>query len=292
MTVAPGAIRRWVLAARVRTLPAAAVPVVVGVALVRPLSIEWLNAGLCLVVALALQIGTNYANDYSDGVRGTDEVRVGPFRLTASKLVSARRVRDAAFAWFALAALAGLWLASRTSWWLVAIGVTAVLAGWYYTGGPIPYGYFGFGELFVFIYFGLVATVGTAFAQHEIIPARAWWLGVATGFMACALLEANNLRDVEGDRASGKRTLAARLGRRRAPWLYLLCLLGVVAGTAMARQLFVALLALVAYTPATRLAFSTRHGRELLPMLKLSSQVQLLLGAVLTLTLGSNLYWG
>ena len=292
MTAAPGAIRRWALAARPRTLPAAAVPVVVGVALVRPLSVEWLNAVLCLVVALALQIGTNYANDYSDGLRGTDEVRVGPFRLTASTLVPARRVRDVAFTWFFVAALAGLWLASRTSWWLVAIGATAVLAGWFYTGGPKPYGYYGFGEPFVFVYFGLVATVGTAFAQHETIPARAWWLGVATGFMACALLEANNLRDVEGDRASGKRTLAARLGRRRAPWLYVLCLLGVAAGTALANQLLVALLALIAYVPGTRLAFSPRHGRELLAMLKLSSQAQLLLGVVLTLALASNFYWG
>ena len=292
MTAAPGAIRRWVLAARPRTLPAAAVPVIVGVALVRPRSVEWLNAILALVVALALQIGTNYANDYSDGVRGTDEVRVGPFRLTASKLVPARWVRDVAFSWFALAALVGLWLASRTSWWLVLIGATAVLAGWFYTGGPKPYGYYGFGELFVFIYFGLVATVGTTFTQHETIPMRAWWLGTATGFMACALLEANNLRDVEGDRAAGKHTLAARLGRRRAPWLYVLCLVGVGVGLIVAHQLLVALLALVAYVPATRLAFSPRHGRELLPMLKRSSQVQLLLGAVLTLALGSNLYWG
>src|SRR5487761_2211703 len=218
MTAAPGAIRRWVLAARPRTLPAAAVPVIVGGTLTRPASINWLNWMLCLFVALALQIGTNYANDYSDGIRGTDEVRVGPFRLTASKLVRAHAVRNAAFAWFFVASLAGLWLAGRTSWWLVAIGASAVLAGWFYTGGPKPYGYYGFGELFVFIYFGLVATVGTAYVQHEVIPARAWWLGVATGAMACALLEANNLRDVDGDREAGKKTLAARMDRARAPW--------------------------------------------------------------------------
>ena len=126
-----------------------------------------------------------------------------PFDWTASKLVAATRVRDAAFGGFALACVAGLWLASRTSWWLVVIGATAVLAGWFYTGGPKPYGYYGFGELFVFVYFGLVATVGTAYTQHLVIPSRAWWSGVATGFMACALLEANNLRDVDGDRAAG-----------------------------------------------------------------------------------------
>jgi len=136
MTDAPGRVRRWVLAARPRTLPAAGVPVVVGALLIRPWTLNWLNSVLCLVIALALQIGTNYANDYSDGVRGTDEVRVGPFRLTASRLVAARSVRNAAFLGFALASVAGLWLSSRTSWWLVLIGATAVLAGWFYTGGP------------------------------------------------------------------------------------------------------------------------------------------------------------
>jgi len=292
MSEAPGPLRRWVLAARPRTLPAAAVPVVVGVTLVRPAAIEWTNAALCFAVALALQIGTNYANDYSDGIRGTDEVRVGPFRLTASKLVPARRVRDAAFAWFGLAGVAGLALASRTSWWLVVIGITAVMAGWLYTGGPKPYGYYGFGELFVFGYFGLVATVGTAFAQHESIPARAWWLGVATGSMACALLEANNLRDVEGDRVAGKKTLAARLGRARASWLYVVCVGGVILGAALAHQVAISALAAVAYFPAIRMAFSSKNGRALLPMLKHSSQVQLLLGTALAITLATNYYLG
>ncbi len=291
MSVAPGPLRRWVLAARPRTLPAALVPVVVGTALVRPASIEWINSLLCAVVALALQIGTNYANDYSDGIRGTDAARVGPFRLTASGLVTPRRVRNAAFATFALGALVGLLLASRTSWWLVAIGASALLAGWFYTGGPKPYGYFGFGELFVFIYFGLVATVGTAFVQHETIPVRAWWLGVATGAMACALLEANNLRDVEGDQAAGKMTLAARLGRRRASWLYVACVVGVFVGTVLARQPLVPLVALVAYAPAIRLAFSTRRGRELIPLLQFSARAQLLLGVLLATLLSAEPYW-
>jgi 1,4-dihydroxy-2-naphthoate octaprenyltransferase len=285
MTEAPGPLRRWVLAARPRTLPAAMVPVIVGVALVRPRSINWTNSVLCLVVALALQIGTNYANDYSDGVRGTDEIRVGPFRLTASQLVRASRVRNAAFAWFFVAGVAGLALASRTSWWLVAIGATAICAGWFYTGGPRPYGYYGFGELFVFVYFGLVATVGTAYVQHLVIPERAWWLGVATGFMACALLEANNLRDVHGDLSSGKKTLAARLNRARAPWLYALCVLGVLVATAGAGHVVVGIVAILLYLPALRLAFSKKNGRELLPMLMHTAQVQLQLGGLLAVVL-------
>src|SRR5580704_8680590 len=285
MSEAPGPLRRWVLAARVRTLPAAMVPVIVGVALIRPLTINWGNSALCLVVALALQVGTNYANDYSDGIRGTDEVRVGPFRLTASKLVAAKNVRNAAFAAFVVAGGAGLFLASRTSWWLVVIGATAIGAGWFYTGGPKPYGYFGFGELFVFIYFGIVATVGTAYVQHLSFPSRSWWLGVATGFMACALLEANNLRDVEGDRSSGKKTLAARLTRGRAPWLFAVCVVGVLVGMAGAGHSVIGIVAVLLYFPALRLAFSPKNGRELLPMLKYSAQAQLQLGALLALVL-------
>jgi 1,4-dihydroxy-2-naphthoate polyprenyltransferase len=285
MSEAPGPLRRWVLAARPRTLPAAMVPVIVGVALIRPRTIDWGNSALCLIVALALQVGTNYANDYSDGIRGTDEVRVGPFRLTASKLVAAPRVRNAAFASFFVAAAAGLWLASRTSWWLVAVGATAIAAGWFYTGGPRPYGYYGFGELFVFIYFGLVATVGTAYVQHLTFPDRSWWLGVATGFMACALLEANNLRDVQGDQSAGKRTLAARLNRTRAPWLFALCVLGALVGMAGAGHSVVGIVAILLYIPALRLAFSNKNGRELLPMLQYSARAQLQLGALLALVL-------
>jgi 1,4-dihydroxy-2-naphthoate octaprenyltransferase len=285
MTAAPGPLQRWVLAARPRTLPAATVPVVVGVALIRPETINWGNSVLCLVVALALQIGTNYANDYSDGVRGTDEVRVGPFRLTASKLVAAKTVRNAAFLWFFLACVAGLWLTTRTTWWLIPIGVSAVAAGWFYTGGPRPYGYYGFGELFVFVYFGLVATVGTAYVQHLTVPGRAWWLGTATGFMACALLEANNLRDVQGDRTAGKKTLAARIDRQHAPWLYALCIAGVVVGMAGAGHVVVGIVAILVYVPALRLAFSDKNGRDLLPMLKYSARAQLQLGALVALLL-------
>ncbi len=284
MTSAPGPYRRWILAARPRTLPAALVPVVVGASLVRPASIEWLNSLLCVGVALGLQIGTNYANDYSDGVRGTDAERVGPFRLTASALVKPSRVRNAAWSAFAIAGVLGLLLASRTSWWLVAIGLSAILAGWFYTGGPRPYGYYGFGELFVLLYFGFVATVGTSYVQHLTIPSSSWWFGLATGAMACALLEANNLRDVEGDQKVGKKTLAARLGRVRASWLYAACVLGVVLGLIVGGEAAIGALALVLFIPELRSTFSSRKGRELLPLLKATSKTQLVVGGALAVT--------
>ncbi len=284
MSDQPGPLRRWVLAARVRTLPAAVVPVAVGAAAVRPQEICWGRTLECALVALFLQIGTNYANDYSDGVRGTDEQRVGPFRLTASRLVTAASVRRAAAGFFALAAIVGAVLASQTSWWLVAIGATAILAGWFYTGGPRPYGYLGLGELFVFVYFGVVATVGTAYVQHLAIPSRTWWLAAAVGAAACTLLEANNLRDIDGDQASGKKTLAARLGRQRASWLVAVFVIIVVVGAGVGGAWPAAVLALAIYAPSVRLAFSPRAGRDLLVLLVVSARAQLLLGVVLVVT--------
>jgi 1,4-dihydroxy-2-naphthoate octaprenyltransferase len=260
------------------------VPVAVGASLVRPAPIEWVNSALCVVVGLTLQIGTNFANDYSDGVRGTDRERVGPFRLTASNLVQATSVRRAAWTFFSLAAVAGLVLASRTTWWLVAIGLSAILAGWFYTGGPRPYGYYGFGELFVVIYFGFVATVGTSYVQHRVIPGSSWWFGLAMGAMACALLEANNLRDVEGDQQAGKKTLAARLGRVRASWLYAACVGGVALGFIVGGEIVIGVLAVALFIPELRSAFSAKRGRELLPLLKATSLTQLLLGGALVAT--------
>lgn len=289
MTQPPGSVKRWVLAARARTLPAAMVPVVIGTAVCRPWGINWINSVLCLVIALSLQIGVNYANDYSDGIRGTDAERVGPFRLTASRLVEAKSVRRAAFLCFFVAAVAGLYLSYRTSWWFIAIGASAIAAAWFYTGGPKPYGYYGFGELFVFLYFGLVATVGTAYSQDKTFATPAWWLGAAMGFMACALLEANNLRDVAGDAAAHKKTLAARLGREKASWLYGAWVIGTVACIAASGHVVCGALALVLYIRPLRLAFSDRNGRDLLPLLKLSAQTQLQVGVVVLLALGFKL---
>ena len=279
MSDAPGRVRRWVLAARPRTLLAALVPVVLGAGIVRPAAINWPLSALCVLVALALQIGTNYANDYSDGRRGTDEQRVGPFRLTASRLVKPSSVRNAAWLCFGLAAVAGLVLAARTSWWLLPVGASAVAAGWFYTGGPKPYGYYGFGELFVMVYFGFVATVGTSYVQHRQISGSSWWWGLAAGAMACALLEANNLRDVEGDRAALKKTLAARLGRERGAGLYALFAVVVVVALLGARAWLAAVVAVVAYVPGLRIAFSPRRGRELLVLLAMSARAQLAVGA-------------
>ena len=183
--------------------------------------INWIRLLLTAVVALALQVGVNYANDYSDGVKGTDENRVGPLRLVGSGLVPPATVKRAALLSFLVAAAAGFALAAQTSWWLLAIGAAAILAAWGYTGGPKPYGYLGLGELFVFVFFGLVATIGTVYIQDGIIPDIAWFAAVAVGFSSVALLEANNLRDVTGDTAAGKKTLAVRLGRARGSWLYL-----------------------------------------------------------------------
>ncbi len=280
----PGPLRRWVLAARVRTLPAAAVPVAVGATLAG----GGVNAGrslLCLVIALSLQIATNYANDYSDGVRGTDANRVGPFRITASGLVEARVVRNAAVLFFALAAVAGLWLALLSSLWLIPLGALALLAGWFYTGGPKPYGYLGLGELFVLVFFGFAATVGTAYVQHNHIPHGAWWWGLATGAMACAMLEANNLRDIAGDREAGKLTLAARMGRRGGGWLYVLWVAATALGAAYGGAPLIWAVAVVAYIPALQIALSKREGRDLLPLLQASARAQLIVGAAGTLFL-------
>ena len=279
MTVTPGPLRRWILAARIRTLPAAVVPVVLGAVAARP--INYPMTTLAAAVALSLQIATNFANDYSDGVKGSDAERVGPFRLTASGLVAASAVKKMAFVWFGVAAVLGLAIASTTSWWLILIGASAIAAGWLYTGGPHPYGYLGLGELFVMIYFGFVATVGTSYIQHQSIPATAWWLGLAAGSMACTLLEANNLRDADQDRVVGKRTLAARLGRERGSWLYVACVVGVGVGAGMAipRGTVLAALYLI---PLRAFVFTERRGRDLLPLLQQSALLQLVIGALLS----------
>jgi 1,4-dihydroxy-2-naphthoate octaprenyltransferase len=315
----------WVAGARPRTLPAAIVPVVVGTAagylstghftpqfsgtchaavcasFDRQLS--WLNAVLALIVALGIQIGTNYVNDYADGVRGTDEHRVGPVRLVAGKLASVREVKIAALIAFGIAALAGLGLAARVTWWLIPIGLVCGIAGWGYTGGPRPYGYLGFGELFVFVFFGLVATGGSAYVQHAPFVTSltghlfvyrydwwfAFWVGVPVGLLAAALLQANNLRDIATDTESGKKTLAVRLGRRRAGLFYCFTLMGVALSIGVVSSYrpwsLLALLALPVAIAPLRLALSDQEGRALLPMLGTTARLQMLAGALLAIGL-------
>ena len=283
---------RWVVGARPRTLPASVVPVIVGTAAAFGLGdhVRWWRAVLAAVVALALQVATNYANDYSDGVRGTDDVRVGPVRLVASGLAPARAVKAAAFAAFGVAALAGAVLALVTTPWLFVVGAACILAGWFYTGGPTPYGYFGLGEVFVFVFFGLVATAGSTFVQVERLTAMALLAGCAMGSLACALLVVNNLRDIPTDTAAGKRTLAVRLGDARTRWLYA-ALVATAFGLAIVMGFvrpgaFVALAALVVAVPPVRWVLKGARGSSLIAVLGGTARVQLVYGVVLALGLG------
>ncbi|MFZ9482152.1 MAG: 1,4-dihydroxy-2-naphthoate polyprenyltransferase [Ilumatobacteraceae bacterium] len=287
-------MNRWILGARPRTLPAAVVPVALGAAAaVGETGAVWWRAVLALVVSLALQVGVNYANDYSDGGRGTDEGRVGPARLVASGLASARSVKYAAFAAFGAAAVCGLVLALSTTLWLVLVGALSILAGWFYTGGPRPYGYLGLGEIFVFVFFGLVATAGTTFVVLEEITATAWWAGGAAGALACALLVVNNLRDIPTDTVVGKRTLAVRLGDARTRTFYV-ALLGlawvvlIVIAVSDRPAAALGLVGVVAAAPAVRAVRSGAVGRDLIAVLGATGRVQLVTGllAALGIALG------
>jgi len=278
--------------ARPRTLAAAAVPVAVGTAAVRLGSfggIVWWRAGCAAVVALAIQVGTNYANDYSDGIRGSDTRRVGPIRLTSSGLASPSQVRLASFLAFGVAAVAGLALAASVSWWLILVGLACFIAGWLYTGGPKPYGYLGLGEVFVFIFFGLVATAGSAYVQHGRITAAAVAASVPVGLLSVTLLESNNLRDIKGDAAVDKRTLAVRLGADRARWLYVGALMGAFASVGLVAPLRpYALVALVALPLAWRPSAAVMRGaegRDLLGVLADTGRIQLAVGLLLTIGL-------
>jgi 1,4-dihydroxy-2-naphthoate octaprenyltransferase len=212
---------QWVAGARPRTLPAAISPVVVGTAAAAPLDrVDYGLALLALLVAVCLQIGVNSANDYSDGIRGTDDDRVGPMRLVGSGAASAPDVKRAAFLALGVAAVAGLVLAAATAWWLVAVGAVCVAAAWFYTGGSRPYGYLGLGEVMVSVFFGLVAVVGTTYVQTRTWEPAALWAAIGIGALACAILVVNNLRDIPTDTLAGKRTLAVVLGDRTTRVLY------------------------------------------------------------------------
>lgn len=282
-----GTVKIWIQGARPRTLPAAIVPVAIGAALcIGRGGAVWWRGVLALLVSLLLQIGVNYANDYSDGIRGTDEVRVGPVRLVGSGAVPARLVKIAAFSVFGTAAVLGLILALVTSLWVLAVGAAALLAGWFYTGGKNPYGYMGLGEVFVFVFFGLVATLGTSFVVIEELPAMSWLQGCATGCLACALLVINNLRDIPTDSKVGKRTLAVRLGEHNTRLLYTtLIFLGLMLGAIGALEniwLLMVLVALIPAVAAVRLVSAGAAGKELIAVLGATGRLQLLFGILTT----------
>ena len=288
-------LRTWVAGARPRTLPAAVVPVVVGSGVAFGYGRFSLGrAALALLVALALQVGVNYSNDYSDGIRGTDEARVGPVRLVGSGLVEPRRVLTAAVGCFAIACAAGLALAAMTSWWLLLVGAAAVAAAWFYTGGSRPYGYRALGELSVFVFFGLAAVAGTAYVQMRTLATwLPWAAAAAIGLLACALLVVNNLRDIATDSESGKRTLAVVLGDRRTRSLYVGCILVpfcVVIALAPARPLsLLALAALpLAFAPVRQVSHGAT-GRSLIAALSQTGRLELAYGALLTLGLAIKL---
>ncbi|WP_294568412.1 1,4-dihydroxy-2-naphthoate polyprenyltransferase [uncultured Arthrobacter sp.] len=272
---------QWLEGARPRTLPMALAPVIAGSAAAFGLgAFRPLNAVLAAVVAVLLQVGVNYANDYSDGIRGTDDVRVGPLRLTGSGAARARDVKHAAFACFALAMVAGAALIVLSqAWFLLLVGVGCIAAAWGYTGGKNPYGYLGLGDVFVFVFFGLVATLGTTYTQAGQLSAPAWVGAISTGLIAMALLMANNVRDIPTDREAGKRTLAVRLGDSTARVSYVMML-----AAALLLPLFLIdnhpwVLLVLLLVPAglmpSWLMLKGKKRRSLIPVLKQTSLINL-----------------
>jgi 1,4-dihydroxy-2-naphthoate polyprenyltransferase len=292
----PSKVALWWHGARPRTLAASLAPVVVGTAVAGHAEV-WRFAA-ALLVGLGLQIGVNYANDYHDGVRGVDtQARLGPPRLVSSGMVSPRAVLVAALACILVAGFAGLALALATTLWLIPLGAVAMLALWLYTGGPRPYAGLGLGELMVFVFFGVMATAGTAYVQAERVPAAAWWASASMGFLAVAILVANNLRDIPTDAATGRRTLAVRLGDRPTRLFYRVCVaaafatvvVGVVSNIAVegAGLPQWALFALAAW-PFALAPFEkigSAEGRALIPVLVGTAWLQLSFGALLALGL-------
>ncbi len=279
-------MNKWVLGARPRTLPAAIAPVVIASALAGS-DFNWFRAALALKVGLWLQIGVNYANDYSDGVKGTDADRVGPIRLVASGLASAKAVKRAAFISFAIASIAGTWLSLLTSPFLILIGMLSIAAAWGYTGGKNPYGYSGLGEVSVFTFFGLVATMGTYYVQTEKITAISFIVAIPMGALACAILAVNNIRDRAQDELVGKRTLAVRLGDTNARRLFVSLL--VVAHLAAVATLIPTALLTLLVTPMSysisKLVLSGASGKDLIPVLGRTGKLQLVFAIVFAVAL-------
>lgn len=279
------------LGARPRTLPAAVVPVAVGAAAVEGVSMSdgWRILG-ALVVSVSLQVAVNYANDYSDGVRGTDDNRVGPLRLVGSGLVRPSLVKKAALSMIAIAAIVGLILAAITSWWILLVGAGAIVATWTYTGGPRPYGYAGLGEVFVFVFFGVVATVGTQFVISEQMTMVALIASVGVGAFACALLVVNNLRDRRGDEAAKKVTLAVRMGDHRTRLLFLALFIAAgvaVVGVAMLTNAWsmLGLIGCLVVVPGVRQVLNKADGSQLIQVLEVVGKSQLIFGVTFSVGL-------
>lgn len=288
--VKPATTADWIAGARLRTLPLAIAPVLIGVGAAKvaegPGVWHPIRSLLCLAVAVLLQIAVNYANDYSDGVRGTDQYRVGPGRLTGSGKAAPRKVLTVALTFFGLAAAAGVILVILTQhWWVLLIGAAAIAAAWFYTGGRRPYGYYGLGEVFVFIFFGLVATAGTTYMLAGTVNQEAWYGGVIAGLIACAVLMVNNIRDIEPDRQARKRTLAVLLGRvaSRIVFCVLLLVPFAILGVLAVFYPFAwfGMFALLAAIPACIITLFGRSPRELVTALQLTSITGLLVGIAL-----------
>jgi 1,4-dihydroxy-2-naphthoate octaprenyltransferase len=279
-------MNRWILGARPRTLPAAIAPVLVASSLAGS-DFNWFRAALALKVALWLQIGVNFANDYSDGVKGTDTHRIGPTRLVASGLATARSVKFAAFISFGIASICGLWLAILTSPILIAVGVISIGAAWSYTGGRKPYGYSGFGEISVFIFFGLVATIGTFYVQTQTITAMSFIVAIPMGALSCAILAINNLRDLAQDALVGKKTLAVRMGDATARRAFVALL--VIAHTAAIATFKPTALLTLLVAPLTfslaRQVMGGVSGASLIPLLGKTGKLQLIFSAIFAVAL-------
>lgn len=275
-------MNKWLIGARIKTLPAAISPVLIGTSYAE--QITWINAALALIVALFLQIAVNYANDYSDGIKGADQNRIGPIRLVASGLASAVAVRNAAYISFLIAAIAGSILSFNISMWLFIIGGISILAAWGYTGGKKPYGYIGFGELSVFVFFGLVATIGSYYIQSEELNWQIFLLSIPVGCLSCAVLVINNLRDLSNDKLVGKRTLAVLLGDKKTRNFYIVLLVisqlvSISAAVIDIKMLFTLICIPMAVNVIKKIATGV-GGIELIPILGKTARLQLLLAII------------
>ena len=280
-------MNKWILGARLRTLPAAIAPVVVATALAGS-DWNWFRAVLALKVGVWLQIGVNYANDYSDGVKGSDDNRIGPTRLVASGLATAGQVKRAAFISFAFASIAGLWLSLLTSPWLILIGIAAIAAAWGYTGGKNPYGYSGWGEVSVFVFFGLIATIGTYYTQTGEVTALSILCAIPMGSLSCAILAVNNIRDRAQDELVGKRTLAVRIGdsKARKAFVALLAIAHLSALATLIPQALLTLIVLPLTLSISRSVISGATGSALIPLLGKTGKLQMFFGALFAIALG------